>query len=160
MSDAARLGLEAFRALAAVAWADGKIDPAEAEAITRAATEDGLAGADLEAVRHATETRVALKEVDVSKLSEDDRLHVYAISSWIAAINAGVGLRERIALNDLGKALTLSQKQREAMDHAVADLMKAPEGDKPAKFDLPGLRKSLAERVAAVKENVKPPAKA
>jgi uncharacterized membrane protein YebE (DUF533 family) len=149
MAEGARLGVEAFRALAAVAWADGKIDPTEAEAITRAAHDAGLGAADLEAVKQATGKRVALKEVHLDKMPDADKLEVYAISSWVAAINAGVGLRERIALNDLGKLLALTPKQREAMDVAVKELLAKPEGQKPGGFDLAGLRRTLADRVAA-----------
>src|SRR4051812_34874854 len=121
-----RLGPEVFKALAAVAWADGTIQPAEAAAIERAAAQEGLAGADLDAVKAALQTRVGLKDVNVASLSEADKMYVYGISSWVASVQDGVGLRERIALNEVGKVLSLTQRSRDAMDKAVKELLGKP----------------------------------
>lgn len=146
------LGAEAFRALAAVGWADGQIQAGEAEAIERAAKDEGLTGEALAAVTAALKTRVQIKDLDLKQLVAAEKLHVYAMSSWIASAQDGVGLRERIALNDMGKLLELTQKERDAMDAAVAELLAKPEGKKPGKFDLNALRQSLDTRVQAVRD--------
>lgn len=60
MTARAALPKGAFVALAAVAWADGTLDPNEADAIIRAAADEGLALEELEAVeRRSARTRVA-----------------------------------------------------------------------------------------------------
>jgi hypothetical protein len=49
-----RLGRDVFMALAAVAWADGKVDPEEADAIVRTALEEGLDLDEIADIEQAT----------------------------------------------------------------------------------------------------------
>ena len=51
-------------ALCAIAWADGKVDPREAEGIRGAAQQLGLAAEDLTAVEGALGHRMGVEEVE------------------------------------------------------------------------------------------------
>lgn len=145
----ARLPREAFMALAAVGWADGTLDAEEADAIARTAAEDGLELEEIQAVEAATKSPVKLGDVDVSQLSDKERLYVYAIAVWIALISDGVSESERNSLDVLGYALRLTAKGRAAMDETVRELIARPEGIKPYRFDLSGLRAAIRQRVEA-----------
>src|ERR1700683_4585610 len=88
---------EAFLALAAVAWADGVLDPDEADAIIRAAAEEGLSLEELEMVEseakayakrpHDPKAPPDLSFLDRAKMSKQDRVFVYAVACWIAQID-------------------------------------------------------------------------
>ncbi|HEY2367813.1 MAG TPA: hypothetical protein VGH87_15555, partial [Polyangiaceae bacterium] len=87
MSDAIKLNRDIFLALAAIAWADGRLDPDEADAIVRAAVEAGLELDQIEEIEAATRERIDLGTIDRSTLSKEDRLFVYAVACWIAKLD-------------------------------------------------------------------------
>ena len=135
-------------ALAAVAWADGKLDPDEADAIVRAAVDEGLALEEIAEIEAATKTKVDLGVIDRSGLGKEDRLFVYAVACWIARLDGQVtagGERRRSrssasgSASRSGRACTPRPSPRE-----VAEM---PEGDRPARYDLAALRRILGERL-------------
>ena len=69
---------ESFVALAAVAWADGRMSKAEAEGLLHAAKTLGLGGDDLANVEKATKEKVAVDAFDAAKLG-----------SWVGQDGAG-----------------------------------------------------------------------
>src|ERR1700723_1272091 len=101
----ARFRKDVFIALAAVAWADGQLDPDEADAIVRAALEDGLSLEEITAIEAATKAPVDLGVIDRSGLSKEDRLFVYAVACWIARMDGKVTEAEADALTKLGERL-------------------------------------------------------
>jgi hypothetical protein len=56
MSQQQRLGRDVFIALSAVGWADGKLDPDEADAIVRTALEEGLELDEIVEIERATKS--------------------------------------------------------------------------------------------------------
>jgi uncharacterized membrane protein YebE (DUF533 family) len=143
----ARFRKDVFIALAAVAWADGKVDPDEADAIVRAAVEEGLSIEEITAIEEATKEPIDLGVIDRSGLSKEDRLFVYAVACWIARMDGQVSEAETDALAKLGERLGIPERPRvhaEALVRQVADL---PSGDRPAMYDLARLRQLLGERL-------------
>jgi uncharacterized membrane protein YebE (DUF533 family) len=143
----ARFRKYVFIALAAVAWADGQLDPDEADAIVRAAVEEGLSIEEITAIEDVTKTPIDLGVVDRSGLSKEDRLFVYAIACWIARMDGRVTDAEADALAKLGERLGIPERPRvhaEALAREIADL---PSGDRPAMYDLARLRQLLGERL-------------
>jgi uncharacterized membrane protein YebE (DUF533 family) len=100
-----RLGSDVFVALAAIAWADGQLDADEADAIVRAAFDEGLSLEEIAAIEEATKERVDLGVIDRSSMSKDDRLFVYAVACWIARLDGQVTDAESDALARLGEKL-------------------------------------------------------
>jgi uncharacterized membrane protein YebE (DUF533 family) len=143
----ARFRKDVFIALAAVAWADGQLDPDEADAIVRAAVDDGLSIEEITAIEAATKAPIDLGVIDRSGLSKEDRLFVYAVACWIARMDGKVTEAETDALSTLGERLGIPERPRvhaEALVREVADL---PAGDRPAMYDLAMLRRLLGERL-------------
>ena len=64
-----KLPRESFVALAAVAWADGRMTKIEAQGLVQAAKSLGLDADDLAAVERATKEKVTIETFDASKLS-------------------------------------------------------------------------------------------
>jgi uncharacterized membrane protein YebE (DUF533 family) len=136
-----------FVALAAIAWADGELHPDEADAIVRAAAEDGVPLEEIAAIEEATKNGVDLGVIDRTGLSKDDKLFVYAIACWIARLDGRVTDEEADALAGLGERLGVPERARvhaEAIARQVAEL---PDGDRPARYDLTALRRMLSERL-------------
>ena len=142
-----RLGKDIFVALAAIAWADGKLDPDEADAIVRAAADEGLSLEEIAAIEEATKERVDLGVVDRSSMSKDDRLFVYAVACWIARLDGQVTDAESDALARLGEKLGVPERPRVHAEALAREVAAMPEGDRPARYDLAALRRLLSERL-------------
>jgi uncharacterized membrane protein YebE (DUF533 family) len=143
----ARLGRDVFIALAAIGWADGKLDEDEADAIVRAALDEGLSIDEIEEIEKSTRAPVSLEFLDRSFMGKDDRLFVYAMASWIARMDGEVTPEEVKALAELGDALGVPEKPRGFADAIALEIAQQPAGDRPHRYDLPKLRATISERL-------------
>jgi uncharacterized membrane protein YebE (DUF533 family) len=140
------LGRDVYLALAAVGWADGTLDPEEADAIVRAALEEGLELDAITEIEEATKKPVEMGVIDRLNMSKADRLYVYAVASWITRLDGVITPEEEDVLTKLGSALGIPEAPRKHADEVLAQI--AAEGDRPARFDLLKLRTTLEERLA------------
>jgi len=151
------LNKDAFLALAAVAWADGKLDPDEADAIVRAAADDGLdleelekVEADVVAYRDRPRTAKAepdLSFLDRSSMSKQDRVFVYASACWIAQIDRIVTPEESDALRLLGEKLGVPDRLRARAEELAREIAMLPDGGRPDRYDLAALREKIGDRL-------------
>jgi uncharacterized membrane protein YebE (DUF533 family) len=144
-----KLPKDIFVALAAVAWADGELDADEADAIVRAAAEEGLDIDEIGAIEEATRTRVDLGVVDRAGMSKEDRLFVYAVACWIARLDGRVTDAESAALAKLGESLGIPERPRMHAEATAREIAELPDGDRPARYDLAALRRTIGERLKA-----------
>jgi uncharacterized membrane protein YebE (DUF533 family) len=142
-----RFGSDVFVALAAVAWADGQLDADEADAIVRAAVDEGLSLEEIAAIEESTKQPVDLGVIDRKGMSKDDRLFVYAVACWIARLDGRVTPAESDALAKLGERLGVPERPRVHAEAIAREVAERPEGDRPARYDLAGLRRILGERL-------------
>ncbi len=142
MSEGA-FGRDVFIALAAVAWADGTVDPDEADAIVRAAVDVGVELDEIASIEEATRKPVTLSAIDKGALSKESRLFVYAVACWIARLDGKVTDEESAALTQLGEALEIPERARAGAEKRAAEVAALPEGDRPARYDLDKLRSLL-----------------
>lgn len=140
----ARWNKDVFVALAAIGWADGTLDPDEADAIVRAAVDLGLELQEIAEIEEATRTPIGLGAIDKSELSKEDRLFVYAIACWIARLDGNVTDDESSALAALAEALEVPERRRAHAEKRAAEIAALPEGDRPARYDLAKLRNVLS----------------
>jgi uncharacterized membrane protein YebE (DUF533 family) len=143
-----RLGRDVFMALAAVAWSDGKVDPGEADAIVRAALEEGLGLDEIAELEEVIREPVDMSVIDRSQLTKADRLFVYAVASWMTRLDGVVDARELDALRKLGDLLKIPDAPRAHADAIALEIAEVSEGDRPSRYDLPLLRDTLVERLA------------
>ena len=143
-----RLGRDVYIALAAVGWADGKLDPDEADAIVRAALDEGLEIEDITEIEEATKKPVNIGIVD-QKLAKEDRLYVYGIAAWIAKMDGVVTDDESSALGRLAGALKIPERPREIVMKIVQDIASLSGDNRPARYDLVELRRVIGERLKA-----------
>jgi uncharacterized membrane protein YebE (DUF533 family) len=141
-----RLGRDVYIALAAVGWADGKLDQDEADAIVRTALEEGLDIVEIAEIEAATKEHVDLGVIDRKNLSKEDRLFVYAVACWLARLDGVVSAAEASALHDLGEALKIPEKPRGIVDGIAQDIANRGE-DRPSRYDLRGLRRAIGDRL-------------
>jgi uncharacterized membrane protein YebE (DUF533 family) len=142
-----RLKRDVFVALAAIAWADGELDAEEADAIVRAAVDEGLELDEIAEIEKATSSKIDLGVIDRSGLTKEDRLFVYGVASWIARIDGKVTDEESTALATLAERLGIPERPRAAIEAISRDVAAMPEGDRPARYDLPKLRALIGERL-------------
>jgi uncharacterized membrane protein YebE (DUF533 family) len=142
-----KLGQDVFVALAAIGWADGKLDTNEADAIVRCALEEGLDLEDIEVIEKATKDPVDVGDIDISKMSKADRLFVYAVGSWIVRIDGHVADEEKSALEKLGVALKIPEKPRAHAVKIAEEIGELGESEEPAFYNLPKLRRTLKHRL-------------
>ncbi len=142
------LGRDVYLALAAVGWADGTLDPEEADAIVRTALEEGLELDAVQEIEEACKNRVEIGVIDRLNMSKADRLYVYAVASWITRLDGVVTQDEEAVLTQLGTALGIPEAPRKHADLVLSEIAALPAGDRPARFDLIALRTTLEERLA------------
>jgi uncharacterized membrane protein YebE (DUF533 family) len=148
MSQSPRLGRDVFLALAAVGWADGKLDPDEADAIVRTASDEGLDLDALAEIEAATKAPLDIGVIDRKNLTKEDRLFVYAVASWMTRLDGTVSDAETAALAKLGDALKVPEAPRAHADAIAQEIASLPEGDRPLRYDLTRLRQVISERLA------------
>jgi uncharacterized membrane protein YebE (DUF533 family) len=141
------LGRDVFVALAAVGWADGKLDPEEADAIVRTALEEGLELEEIQEIEAATKQRVEIGEIDRRNMSKQDRLFVYAVASWMTRLDGRVTDAEIEALRRLGDALKVPEKPRLYADQIAQEVAELSPDDRPARYDLVALRRIIGDRL-------------
>ncbi len=141
------LGRDIYLALAAVGWADGALDPEEADAIVRTALEEGLDLDIIQEIEEATKKPVDIGVIDRLTLSKADRLYVFAVASWITRLDGIVTEEEESILAKLGAALGIPDAPRKHAEEVLAEV--AQQGDRPARFDLLALRTTLEDRLAS-----------
>lgn len=137
------IGRDTLIALAAVAWADGNMDPLEAAGIRSAAQQLGLGAEDLRTIEETLGRPVPLEEVETVRMSRLTRLFTYAVANWIAQIDGQVPREEQAALDLLGDRLGLSSVARERARSTGLQLARAG-SDTPGGLDLLKLRSRLS----------------
>ena len=143
-----RLGRDVFLALAAIGWADGKLDQEEADAIVRTALEEDLELDEIAEIEAATKSPTDLSVIDRSQLTKADRLFVYAVAFWMTHLDGKVTGDETAALARLGDLLKLPAKPREHTEAIAKEITELSGSIRPARYDLPKLRATLGERLA------------
>jgi uncharacterized membrane protein YebE (DUF533 family) len=143
-----RLGRDIFLALAAIGWADGNLDPDEADAIVRTAVEEGLPLEQIAEIEEATKQPLDIGIIDRTGLTKEDRLFVYAVASWMTRLDSIVAEEETAMLKKLGDALKIPETARGHADSIAQEVALLPEGDRPDRYDLPRVRKIIAARLA------------
>jgi uncharacterized membrane protein YebE (DUF533 family) len=149
MADKTHLGRDVYVALAAVGWADGKLESDEADAIVRAALDEGLELEEIAEIEAATKNPIDLGVIDRKGLSKEDRLYVYGIARWIARMDGVITDAEKAALQKLGDELKVPQRPREIVDGIVDNVAEMSGDARPALYDLGALRTIIGERLAA-----------
>jgi uncharacterized membrane protein YebE (DUF533 family) len=144
-----RLGQDVYIALAAIGWADGNLDPEEADAIVRTALEEGLELEEIEEIEKATKEPVDIGVIDRRNMSKEDRLFVYAVASWMTRLDGKVTDTETAALAKLGQALKVPERPLYHADQIAQEVAGMPEGDRPARYDLLALRRIIGDRLKA-----------
>lgn len=141
-----RLGRDVYVALAAVGWADGNLDQAEADAIVRTALEEGLDITEIAEIEAATKQPIDLGVIDRKNLSKEDRLFVYAVACWLTRLDGVVTEAETAALDRLAEALKIPDRPRGVVDGIAQDIANRGD-DRPDRYDLLGLRRAIGDRL-------------
>jgi uncharacterized membrane protein YebE (DUF533 family) len=144
------LSRDIYVALAAVGWADGQLTPEAADAIVRTALEEGLDIDDIQQIEEATKEKVDVGEIDRMNMTKSDRLYVYAVASWIAELDGPMSGRHHSTLAQLGDALGIPEVPRQHADEIMREV--ATRGDRPDRFDLLSLRKTLDARLSQARQ--------
>ena len=107
------IGRDTLLALAAVAWADGTMNPKEAAVCAAPRDSWHCAGDELAMVERSLKERVGLDEVETLRMTRLTRLFTYAAATWIAELDGALSQHEEAALDLLGDRLGLSKLARE-----------------------------------------------
>jgi uncharacterized membrane protein YebE (DUF533 family) len=140
---------DVFIAVGAIAWADGKIDADEADAIVRAAIEAGLSLDEIARLEQSIAAKDLDRTLDRSSMTKEDRLFFYAVAAWIARLDGVVTLGESDALASLAEKLGVPDRTRARVEALVEEVARMPDGDRPLRYDLPRLRELVGSRLAS-----------
>jgi uncharacterized membrane protein YebE (DUF533 family) len=142
-----KIGRDTLLAISAVAWADGSIDPREADALRQAARQLLAQGEDLTAVERALSSRVTLDEVETVRMNRLTRLYTYATACWMAEVDGKESEAEASLLSLLGDRLGLSAVARDRAHNAVRGIAQR---STPGTFDLLELRSRLSAGLSQI----------
>lgn len=149
-----KLPPESFVALAAVAWADGRMSKDEAVGLVHAAKTLGLEGDALATVERATKEKVAIDAFDPSSLSSWERLLTYGLASWLTRLDGLQGGAEIDSLKQLAQKLQsneVSPFKLQSAASAAFDTAMAKDGRKPDRYDFGAFEAALRTRLPTVK---------
>jgi len=144
-----KIGRDTLLAIAAVAWADGSMDPREAVALRQAAQQLGIQGEDLVSLEHALKTRVTLEEVETVRMNRLTRLFTYATGCWMAEVDGAASADEQRVLGLLGDRVGLSAVARDRAHNVVRGIA---ERSQPGSFDLLELRSRLSAGLSQISD--------
>jgi len=150
MAETTTLGKDVFLALAAVGWADGKLDQDEADAIVKTALEEGLELGAIGEIENATRSKIELGDIDVSKIETAERLFVYAVAAWMTTLDGERDEAETKMLEEIAEKLSLSEQQCADADILVRQVAYESGDDKPFTYDLQLLKQSFVGRPTEV----------
>jgi uncharacterized membrane protein YebE (DUF533 family) len=144
-------GRDVWMALAAIGWADGALDPEEADAIVRTALDEGIELDEIAEIEEATKNPIDIGDIDLSRLTKEDRLFIFAVASWLARIDGEVTEGERKALTKLGETLKIPEKPQQHAEHIAWEVAQSSDGLRPAFYNLPKIKELIRERLAEAK---------
>lgn len=142
-----KIGRDTLLALSAVAWADGSIDPREANALRDAAKQLLVQGDDLASVERSLANKVTLDEVETVRMNRLTRLFTYATACWMAEVDGQASDTETAMLQLLAERLGLSAVARERAHNVVRGIA---ERSLPGSFDLLELRSRLSAGLSQI----------
>lgn len=135
------IGRDTLLAIAAIAWADGSVDPREAEALRQATQQLEVQGQDLADVERALKEPLGLDQVETVTMNRLTRLFTYATCCWMAEVDGAASESESALLQLLGDRLGLSRVSRERAQSAVRGIAQRSAS---SSFDLLELRSRLS----------------
>lgn len=142
-----KIGRDTLLAISAIAWADGTLDPREADALRQAAAQLKLQGEDLVSIERALGSVVTLEEVETVQMNRLTRLFTYATACWVAEVDGEQSEAEGALLALLGDRLGLSAIARDRAHTAVRGITSR---SAPGAFDLLELRSRLSAGLSQI----------
>src|SRR5271156_3819471 len=118
---------DVFVALAAIAWADGKLASSEREALLEAARACGLDEATVAGIDASIGTYVDLNDLARLTLRDEERPFVYGLALGLAGVDGVVGPSEQRVLEALRGVLGIT-KDEESRGTKTRDLILALAG--------------------------------
>jgi hypothetical protein len=80
-------------------------------------------------------------------MTKEDRLFVYAVAAWMTRLDGVISEDEEQALAKLGDALKIPEGPRRAAARIAHELAETSGEQSPARYDLPGLRQIISQRL-------------
>jgi uncharacterized membrane protein YebE (DUF533 family) len=142
-------GRDTLLALIAVAWSDGRIDPAESHGIRRAASDLSLPAGDLHVIEQAMASPITLADVETVRMDRLTRLFTYAAATGIAEIDGALTSEEQETLQLLGDRLGLSGSARNRAARTMRDVVSAAPGGRLG-YDLKQLKLKIGKGLSQI----------
>lgn len=141
---------DSFLALAAVAWADGRMTKEESAGLLRAAKACGLSEADCKSLADGMSAPVKLADLSFAQASAWERALTYALGCWLSQMDGSLNAAERDSLGALGKSLDLPELKLKAAASAAFDIACLPGGHKPERYDFAALEERLLVKLPSL----------
>lgn len=119
---------ETLALLIVMAWADGKLDPAEKDGILGAVKVFNLPRETRERIDALVAAKGAVADLKLADLPARERAFAYVAASWMASIDEHLDPKEQEVLDQVGAALDLSAAQRDELSGIAKKLAPPPEG--------------------------------
>ena len=138
---------ETLAILIAMAWADGKLEPAEKDGILGASKVFNLTRETREKIESLVEAKVSIAELDLGELSAREKAFAFVPASWMAGVDEEVHPKEAEALQELARRLGLTQAQVDELSGLSEKLEPLPEGTQNWSEHITALFKAIPARL-------------
>jgi tellurite resistance protein len=119
---------ETLALLIVIAWADGKLEPAEKEGIMGAVQVFNLPRETRDRIDALVEAKGSVADLKIGELSARERAFAYVAASWMAGIDDYVHTKEKDVLEQVAATLNFTPEQKAELATIATKLDRLPEG--------------------------------
>lgn len=119
---------ETLALLIVIAWADGKLEPAEKDGILGAVTVFNLPRETRDRIDALLADKGSLADLKIAELSARERAFAYVAAAWMAGIDDDVHTKEKEILDQVAASLNFTEEQTKELATIATKLERLPEG--------------------------------
>jgi uncharacterized membrane protein YebE (DUF533 family) len=119
---------ETLALLIVIAWADGKLEPAEKAGIMGAVQVFNLPRETRERIDALVEAKGSVADVKIGELTARERAFAYVAAAWMAGIDDDVHAKEKEILEQVAASLHFTEQQKTELAAIATKLERLPEG--------------------------------
>lgn len=137
-------GADVMLAVAFVAWANGRLDAREADAIVSAAIDAGIDFEEVGVLDDRIREPVELEILRLPTMPRGERRLLYGAAYWVGLVDGPITDAEQARLDALAERVGVPDRDRAKAESTVRALLDAGHASAFEPLDLGRLRKALA----------------
>ena len=139
--------VETLAMLVAMAWADGRLEPAERAGVLAAAGILNLSREMRDRVNDVLQKPVPVEQILFDTLSTKERAFVYVAAAWMAGVDEDVDTKEEAMLDEVAVLMGFSPARKAELGRIARDLEPPGEGGRKWAAEIERLFRAIPPRL-------------